>query len=54
MRFKAFYLKTRPPGPQSTSSERHLSVAESFQKQLTLHIIEGTVRILIKSFRASY
>src|SRR4051812_5511977 len=32
-----FYPKTRLPGPQSTSSERRLSVAKSFQKQLTPH-----------------
>src|SRR3954466_5519407 len=29
---RPFYPKTRPPGPQSTSSERRLSVAKSFQK----------------------
>src|SRR3954463_8190360 len=34
---RPFYPKTRLPGPQSTSSERRLSVAKSFQKQLTPH-----------------
>src|SRR3954467_8858180 len=37
---RPFYPKTRLPGPQSTSSGRRSSVAKSFQKQLTLHIIK--------------
>ena len=51
MEFKAFYSETRPQGPQSTSSERRLSVAWFF-RQLAQLIFEGKLQISVNSFRS--
>ena len=52
--FKAFYSKTRLPRPQSTSSERRLSVARFFPFNLPNPHAREKYTTLVKSFRASY